>query len=73
METSSLRAALWRREAIQSPRCGLWIASAPKGASRVLLAAGRPLNEPVARYGPFVMNTDEQLRQAMIDYQAGRF
>jgi redox-sensitive bicupin YhaK (pirin superfamily) len=49
------------------------LVAAPKGASRVLLAAGRPLNEPVARYGPFVMNTDEQLRQAMIDYQAGRF
>jgi redox-sensitive bicupin YhaK (pirin superfamily) len=49
------------------------LVAAPKGASRVLLAAGRPLNEPVARYGPFVMNTEEQLRQAMIDYQAGRF
>jgi redox-sensitive bicupin YhaK (pirin superfamily) len=41
--------------------------------ARVLLVAGRPLNEPVARYGPFVMNTPEQIVQAMQDYQAGRF
>jgi redox-sensitive bicupin YhaK (pirin superfamily) len=43
------------------------------GAARVLLVAGRPLNEQVARYGPFVMNTPEQIVQAMQDYQAGRF
>jgi redox-sensitive bicupin YhaK (pirin superfamily) len=42
-------------------------------AARVLLVAGRPLNEPVARYGPFVMNTPEQIMQAMQDYQAGKF
>jgi redox-sensitive bicupin YhaK (pirin superfamily) len=42
-------------------------------AARVLLVAGRPLNEQVARYGPFVMNTPEQIVQAMQDYQAGRF
>ena len=41
--------------------------------ARVLLVAGRPLNEPVARYGPFVMNTPEQIVQAMQDYQAGKF
>lgn len=41
--------------------------------ARVLLVAGQPLNEPVARYGPFVMNTPEQIRQAIADYQAGRF
>ena len=41
--------------------------------SRILLAAARPLNEPIARYGPFVMNTESQLRQAFADYQAGRF
>jgi quercetin 2,3-dioxygenase len=47
--------------------------AAPRGAARVLLAAGRPLNEPVARYGPFVMNSEDQLRQAVVDFQLGRF
>jgi len=39
----------------------------------VILVAGRPLHEPVARYGPFVMNTREQLIQAVDDFQNGRF
>ena len=40
---------------------------------RVLLYAGRPLREPVVAQGPFVMNTEEQIRQASIDYRNGRF
>jgi quercetin 2,3-dioxygenase len=40
---------------------------------RVLLFAGRPLHEPVVARGPFVMNTEEQIRQANIDYREGRF
>ena len=42
-------------------------------ASRVLLVAGRPLGEPIVQYGPFVMNTAEQIQQAVRDYQAGAF
>jgi quercetin 2,3-dioxygenase len=41
--------------------------------TRAILVAGRPLREPVARYGPFVMNTKEEIMQAFTDYQNGKF
>lgn len=39
--------------------------------TRALLIAGRPLNEPIAQYGPFVMNTEQEIYQAVADYRAG--
>ena len=42
-------------------------------ASRFLLVAGRKLGEPIARAGPFVMNTPSEIKQAIADYQSGRF
>jgi len=41
--------------------------------ARVLLVAGKPLNEQVTRYGPFVMNTPEQIHEAIADFRAGKF
>jgi len=41
--------------------------------ARLIVVAGRPLREPVARHGPFVMNTREELMQAFVDFQQGKF
>lgn len=49
------------------------IVEAGDAGARVILVAGRPLREPVARHGPFVMNTREELMQAFVDYEQGRF
>ena len=58
--------------AVLGPGSHIDLSGGSTGA-RIILVAGRPCNEPVARYGPFVMNTEEEIRQAFADYQAGCF
>ena len=48
-------------------------ATAGDSGFRFLCVAARPLNEPIARYGPFVMNTREEIHQAFEDFRNGRF
>jgi len=43
-----------------------------KATLELLLIGGVPLNEPISRYGPFVMNTDSEIRQAIEDFRTGR-
>ena len=46
--------------------------TAREQGARLLLVAGRPIGEPIVQYGPFVMNTREEIEQAIADYQRGR-
>jgi quercetin 2,3-dioxygenase len=47
--------------------------SAGAEGTRCLLVAAQPIGEPIAHYGPFVMNTQAEIMDAIRDYQAGRF
>jgi redox-sensitive bicupin YhaK (pirin superfamily) len=53
-------------------RVRLEVPASATESARILVLAGVPLREPVVSYGPFVMNTKEQIAQAITDYQAGR-
>ncbi|MGQ0619797.1 MAG: pirin family protein [Panacagrimonas sp.] len=55
---------------ILGPGDGVVITAGPQGA-RLILLAGKPLREPIVQYGPFVMNTREEIEQAVRDYQSG--
>jgi quercetin 2,3-dioxygenase len=64
------RAVATHNAAVLSPGTLIDIIAGEEGA-RVIVLAGRPLGEPVAQYGPFVMNTREEVEQAVRDYQSG--
>ena len=43
------------------------------GGTRFLVLAGEPIDEPIVSYGPFVMNSEDEIRAAVVDFNAGRF
>ena len=57
--------------AVLGPGDALALTAGPAGA-RFILVSGRPLGEPIVQYGPYVMNTREEIEQAFADYKAGR-
>jgi hypothetical protein len=54
-------------------RHGGEIALAADGEAKLLILGGEPIDEPVVSYGPFVMNTADEIRAAINDYHSGRF
>jgi hypothetical protein len=55
----------------EAGRDGIALRAGPEGA-RAILVAGQPLGEPIAQYGPFVMNTNDEIFQAVADFRAGK-
>jgi redox-sensitive bicupin YhaK (pirin superfamily) len=61
----------YRAAGLLTPGDDVRIRAGQKGVHTLLLS-GRPIGEPVVQYGPFVMNTPEEIQQAIVDYQRGR-
>ena len=64
---------LWQPDHVQYGDGDGVVVSAPNAPVRFLLVSGRPIGEPVAWYGPIVMNTQEELRLAFKEYEEGTF
>ncbi|MFW5969631.1 MAG: pirin family protein [Halofilum sp. (in: g-proteobacteria)] len=60
-------------EGVRFARDGDGLVIEANADATVLLLEGEPIEEPIAAYGPFVMNTDEEIRAAIEDYRSGRF
>lgn len=72
VEVGETAVPLQRMAVLKNQGDGVALRAGARGA-RALLIAGAPLNEPIAQYGPFVMNSNEQIFQAVEDFRAGRF
>jgi hypothetical protein len=67
------RTALDARQLAVLSRAGSIAIATGEAPGRALIIAGKPFGEPIAHYGPFVMNTEAELRQAVDDFRNGRF
>jgi quercetin 2,3-dioxygenase len=66
-------AAVGKAQLIVLSRSGTEVQITASTDAQVLLLAGEPINEPVVGYGPFVMNSDQEIREAFADFNAGKF
>jgi redox-sensitive bicupin YhaK (pirin superfamily) len=70
-EASEARALPFRAAGLLTPGESVHVEAGTQGV-RALLLSGKPIGEPVVQYGPFVMNTPEEIQQAIVDYQRGQ-
>jgi len=70
-DDATARPLPYRAAGLLTPGDNVRLRAGPQGV-RALLLAGKPIGEPVVQYGPFVMNTPEEIQQAVLDYQRGQ-